>query len=105
MPWQVAAESGPLCAREPWRLACGYARDRRIDVRPRRDSPLWVMSVNRVNWPECAHVTCMHACHGGMCTSESARVRARVAAIAVVVIAIAVAAAVVVFLLLHPPCS
>ena len=52
----VAAEHGPLCAREPWRLAANYVRVARIDVRPRRDSPLWVMSVNRVNWPEYQHM-------------------------------------------------
>ena len=48
----VAETHGALCAREPWRVAEGYAREARIDVRPKRDSPLWVMSVNRVHWPE-----------------------------------------------------
>lgn len=48
----VADSHGPLCAREPWRLADGYRRKAKVDVRPRRDSPLWVMSVNRVHWPE-----------------------------------------------------
>ena len=33
-------------------MADGYARETRVDVRPKRDSPLWVMSVNRVHWPE-----------------------------------------------------
>lgn len=37
---------------EPWRLAPGYIRKHEIDVTPRRDSPLWIMSVNRVHWPE-----------------------------------------------------
>ena len=48
----MAETHGALCAREPWRVAEGYAREARIDVRPKRDSPLWVMSVNRVHWPE-----------------------------------------------------
>ena len=48
----VATQRGAIYAREPWRLAAGYRREKRVDVRPRRDSPLWVMSVNRVNWPE-----------------------------------------------------
>ena len=38
--------------REPWRLASQYQRHRRINIKPRRDSPLWVMSVNRNNWPD-----------------------------------------------------
>ena len=49
---RVAEQSGPQAAREPWRLAADYQRDTRIRVAPRRDSPLWVMSVNRGNWPE-----------------------------------------------------
>jgi len=44
--------SDPINAREPWRLAKGYRRIRKIDVKPRRDSPLWIMSVNRNNWQE-----------------------------------------------------
>jgi len=48
----VAARHGAVAAREPWRLANGYAKTERLDVTPRRDSPLWVMSVNRVHWPE-----------------------------------------------------
>lgn len=41
------------CILEPWRLAVGgYTRGKVIDVTPRRDSPFWVMSVNRVHWPE-----------------------------------------------------
>ena len=48
----VAETRGPVCAREPWRLGAGYARTARVDVAPRRDSPLWVMSVNRANWPD-----------------------------------------------------
>merc|ERR1711871_265479 len=40
-----------VLVREPWRLATGYHRCKRINVEPKRDSPLWVMSVNRVNWP------------------------------------------------------
>ena len=48
----VAAAHGPLCAREPWRLAAGYAKGARVDVTPKRDSPLWVMSVNRNAWPD-----------------------------------------------------
>ena len=38
--------------REPWRLAKGYKRLERINVAPCRDSPLWIMSVNRNNWPD-----------------------------------------------------
>ena len=50
---RAAADAhGALAAREPWRLAAGYARVRSLKVSPRRDSPLWVMSVNRNNWPE-----------------------------------------------------
>jgi hypothetical protein len=37
---------------EPWRLAKGYRRKGEIDVTPARDSPLWIMSVNRNSWPE-----------------------------------------------------
>ena len=44
--------AGAIAVREPWRLAAGYARVRSLNVAPRRDSPLWVMSVNRNNWPE-----------------------------------------------------
>lgn len=40
-----------IVVREPWRLAEGYRRVRRVHVKPGRDSPLWIMSVNRVNWP------------------------------------------------------
>ncbi len=48
----VAETSDRLNVLEPWRLAPGYRRKQEIDVTPARDSPLWIMSVNRVNWPE-----------------------------------------------------
>jgi deoxyribodipyrimidine photo-lyase len=38
--------------REPWRLAKGYKRLERINVAPCKDSPLWIMSVNRKSWPD-----------------------------------------------------
>ena len=49
---EVASRQGAIYAREPWRMADGYTRKAKVDVRPKRDSPLWVMSVNRVHWPE-----------------------------------------------------
>ena len=50
----AVAESSqnPVFVREPWRLASQYKRQKRINIKPRRDSPLWVMSVNRNNWPD-----------------------------------------------------
>lgn len=38
--------------REPWRMDCAYERKASINVKPCKDSPLWIMSVNRSNWPE-----------------------------------------------------
>ena len=49
---EIHKSHGAIFVREPWRIAPGYRRVARVDVRPKRDSPLWVMSVNRVNWPE-----------------------------------------------------
>ena len=49
---ELRACADPIEAREPWRSARGYRRTSQIDVKPRRDSPLWIMSVNRNNWSE-----------------------------------------------------
>jgi len=49
---EAALEYGRDCVREPWRLAQNYKRVKRIHIMPRRDSPLWIMSVNRNNWPD-----------------------------------------------------
>ena len=49
---QVAKMGDMVNVREPWRLANGYKRLERINVAPCRDSPLWIMSVNRNNWPD-----------------------------------------------------
>ena len=49
---EIAKLGDPVKVREPWRLAYEYKRVDRIDVSPCRDSPLWIMSVNRNNWPD-----------------------------------------------------